>query len=109
MTRTTSQNKAIHKLFTDVATEMLAQGIERKTVVEDLGSYTVPIDAAFMKEVWRSIQYTQTGKMSTTQLETAEVDKVYETFNRFLADNYGIHVPFPNMLDLFRAYEDSAT
>jgi hypothetical protein len=105
--RTPNQNKAIHKLFTDVAIEMLAQGIERKTVVQDLDTYTCPIDAGFMKEVWRSIQYTQTGKISTTQLEKAEIDKVYDTFNRFLSDSYGVHVGFPSMEALMLAEVES--
>jgi len=109
MQRSLSQNKAIHKLFTDVATEMLAQGIERKTVVQDLDTYTCPIDAGFMKEVWRSIQFTQTGKLSTTKLEKAEIDKVYDTFNRFLGENYGIHVGFPSVDSLMLAQLDSDT
>lgn len=94
--RSSSQNKSLHKLFTDVATEMLAQGIERRTVMEDLEGYTCPVDDKFLKEVWRMIQYTQTGKQSTTELDTTEIQRVYETFNRFLAENYGIHLPWPS-------------
>lgn len=86
---------------------MLAQGIERKTVMLDLGEYSCPIDEAFMKEVWRAIQFTQTGKRSTTELETDEVNRVYETFNRFLADNYGVHCPFPSMEMLTLAHIES--
>lgn len=102
--RTNRQSRALHKLFDEIANEMLAQGIERKTVVEDLDTYSCPIDGAFMKEVWRAIQFTQTGKHSTTELTTDEVNKVYETFNRFLSDNYGVHVPFPSIEELTLAY-----
>lgn len=105
--RTNQQSKSLHKLFTDVANEMLAQGIERRTVIEDLEGYTCPIDAEFMKSVWRAIQFTQTGKKSTTELSSAEVDKVYDTFNRFLSEQYAIHVPFPSMQSLTLAYLDS--
>ena len=49
--RTISQNKSIHKLFEDVSREMLNQGIERRTVTNDLEGYSCPIDAAFIKEV----------------------------------------------------------
>jgi hypothetical protein len=105
--RTTSQNKAIHKLFGEVANEMLDQGIERHTVMQDLEGYSCPIDAGFIKEVWRAIMYTQTGLQSTTQLSTAQIDKVYETFNRFLSDEYGIYVPFPSMDSLATAYLDN--
>ena len=102
--RTTSQNRALHKYFEDVATELLSQGIERKTVMDDLEGYSVPVDASFMKEVWRAIQFTQMGKKSTTELETHEVNKVFETFNRFLAENYAVHCPFPSMESLTLAY-----
>ena len=105
--RTATQNKSIHKLFGEVANEMLDQGIERRTVIEDLEGYSCPIDAGFVKEVWRAIMYTQTGLQSTTQLSTAQIDKVYDTFNLFLSETYGIHVPFPSIEALSLAYLDN--
>ena len=105
--RTNSQNKSLHKLFEDVSREMLNQGIERRTVTNDLEGYSCPIDAAFIKEVWRAIMYTQTGLKSTTQLSTGQIDKVYDTFNRFLGDEYGIHVGFPSVEALAMAFYDS--
>lgn len=105
--RSNSQNKAIHKLFGEVANEMLNKGIERRTVVQDLDSYSCPIDANFVKEIWRAIQFTQIGKQSTTELTSTEIDKVYETFNRFLAENYAIHVPFPSIEALALSYLDN--
>lgn len=102
--RTLTQNKALHKLFAEVAKELLDQGIERKTVLNALEGYSVPVDEAFMKEVWRAIQFTQTGKKSTTQLNTDELDRVYETFNRFLSEEYNVYVPFPSMDALASAY-----
>ena len=94
--RTISQNKSLHKMFDEVARAMLEQGIERKTVVQDLDTFSCPIDAAFIKEVWRAIMFTQTGKQSTTEMTTSEIDKVYDTFNLFLGENYGVHIPFPS-------------
>ena len=93
---TRQQQKSLHKLFTDVSNEMRAQGIERRTVMRDLKGYSCPIDAAFLKEVWRAIQYTQTGKHSTTELTTSEVQSVYDTFNVFLGEFYHIHLPWPS-------------
>lgn len=93
---TRSQQKALHKLFTDVANEMLARGIDRRTVMRDLKGYSCPIDSAFLKEVWRTIQFTQTGKKSTTELTTREVQAVYDTFNVFLGEFYHIHLPWPS-------------
>lgn len=107
--RTIQQNKAMHKMFGEIANELLNAGVERKTIVEDLDSYSVPIDPAFVKEIWRAIQYSQTLKTSTTELTTAEIDRVYETFNRFIADNYAIHIPFPSMEALADAFMDEDT
>ena len=102
--RTPKQNAALHKYFNDVALALLEQGIERKTVVNDLEGYSCPIDATFMKEVWRSIQFTQTGKLSTTELTTSEIDKVYDTFNRFMSEEYGVSNSFPSVESMYLAY-----
>lgn len=107
--RTTQQNKSLHKLFGEIATELLNAGVERRTIVEDLDSYSVPIDPSFVKEIWRAIQYSQTLKTSTKDLTTAEIDRVHETFNRFMADNYAIHIPFPSMEALADAFVDENT
>jgi len=87
---------------------MLDQGIERKTIMNALEGYSCPVDAAFLKEAWRSIQFTQTGKLSTTALTTDEVDKVYDTFNRFLSESFGIHIPFPSFDALMLADLDNS-
>lgn len=105
--RSSQVNKAMHKLFGEVANELLNQGIERRTVIEDLEGYSCPIDAAFVKEVWRSIMYTMTGKTSTTQMSNQEAQKCYDVFNRFLSDEYGIHVPWPSVEALALAYLDN--
>jgi len=102
--RTSLQNKCLHKLFSDVANEMLAQGIERRTVVNDLAGYSCPVDASFLKDVWKAVMYTQTGLQSTTAMNTSQVQTVYDTFHRFISENYGIHCPWPT-LDAMYAHE----
>ncbi len=94
--RTPKMNNSLHLLFDQVANDLLGKGIERRTVMLDLEGYSCPVDAAFLKEVWRTIQYTQTAKLSTTQLTTQEMKRVYETFQRFMAENYGVHCPWPS-------------
>ena len=47
--------------------------------------------------IWRPIQEAQLGKKSTTELTTKDIDKVFETINRFLGEKHKIHVPFPSM------------
>lgn len=101
--RSNQMNKSLHLLFGQVANELLAQGIERRTIIEDLEGYTCPIDATFIKEVFRSIMYTQTGKMSTTELTNAEMKNCYETLHRFLSENYGLNAEWPSIESLYAA------
>jgi hypothetical protein len=93
-------------LFSDVAGELLALGVERRTVINDLGDTSCPIDEAFVKEVWRAIQFTQTGKKSTTELSNSEVSRVYDTFNKFLGETYHLHLPWPCAETMMEAWED---
>jgi hypothetical protein len=101
--RTNKQSRSIHKMFSELAREALERGIERKTVINSLEGYSCPLDEAFIKEVWRAIMFTQTGKKSTTEITTSEIDKVYETFNRFWGENFGISCPFPSIEALYQA------
>lgn len=101
--RSTQVNKSLHLLFQQVANEMLAQGIERRTVLNDLKGYSCPIDASFLKEVYRAILYTQTGLKSTTEATNAQIKTVYETFQKFLAENYHLEAEWPSIESLYAA------
>lgn len=37
-----------------------------------------------------------TGKESTTELNTSDIDKIYEVININLGEKTGVHVPFPS-------------
>lgn len=99
--RSSQMNKSLHLLFGQVANELLAQGIERRTIINDLEGYSCPIDAGFIKEVFRSIMYTQTGKTSTTELTNNEMKNCYETLQRFLAENYKLDAVWPSIETLY--------
>ena len=101
--RSAQMNKSLHLLFGQVANELLARGIERRTIMNDLQGYSCPIDAGFMKEVWRAIMYTQTGLKSTTEATNAQIKTVYETFQKFLAENYNLEAEWPSIESLYAA------
>ena len=93
--RTALQNRSLHLYFTQVAEALNAAGLERKVTL-NLGA-DVPWTPETIKEViWRTIQYKQTGKLSTTELSTTEYEKVYDTVNRFLGESFGVYVPLPS-------------
>lgn len=97
--RTLSQNAALHLWLEKVSQAFNEAGIDRKVTITLKAD--VPNSAETMKEViWRPIQYAQTGKHSTTELTTKEYSEVWETVNRFIGENFGIHVPIQSYEEL---------
>lgn len=92
--RTEVQNRALHLWFSLLAEELNAAGLDMKKVLKP--SIDISWSKQSVKEyLWRSIQYAMLGKKSTKNLNSDEIDKVYEELNRFLAEKHQIHVPFP--------------
>lgn len=98
--RTSRQNRAIYKLFTEIAREMQSQGIEQKTVMDNLVGYDAPVTPDFIKQVWKAIQFTMYRTTSTKDLTTKQIDEVFDVLNKFLGEKFAIHIPFPSMESL---------
>ncbi len=92
--RSNTQNKAMHKYFDLVADALKENDITMQAVYE-VNEVEIEPSTKAIKEVWRGIQDAALGKDSTADLDTAEVTKMYDTFNKMLGENFGIHVPFP--------------
>ena len=45
--------------------------------------------------LWKPYQIAAVQKDSTTKLDKAQVDKVYEGLNKFLGENFEVHIPWP--------------
>lgn len=99
--RTNRQNSALHKLFDMLAEALNDAGLDmRKTLKPGV---EIPWTQANVKEyLWRPIQKAQLDKQSTTELTTKDIDKVYETLNRYLGDKHGLHVEFPSVEEIIR-------
>lgn len=95
--RTDQQNKAMHKYFELVADALNDAGYPIQRVLKEHTKVEIDWTKDSVKEIlWRTVQKRLLGKSSTTELsKQADIDKVYETVNRFLAQ-MGIHVPFPS-------------
>lgn len=101
--RTLQQNRALHKLFELVAESLNTSGLEMRTVLQQ--SPSVPWRKETVKElIWRPLQEALVQKYSTVDLNRAEVNEVYETFNRFLGE-MGVSEPFPSVEQIIEAYE----
>ena len=104
--RSQQQNRALHKLFNDISAYCVETGLDQKSVVHGLKDYDLPVSPQFVKEVWRTIQYTLTGKISTTELSKKEIDQVYDVFNKFWSELTGEHFPFPSLQELLLMQHD---
>ncbi|HEB13358.1 MAG TPA: hypothetical protein ENI13_00075 [candidate division CPR3 bacterium] len=104
--RTIQQNKALHVLYELYAEALNEAGLDMREVLDE--SVDIPWSKDTVKNyLWRPIQKTQLEKSSTTELTTKDIDKVFETLNRYLGEKHGLHVPFPSIEEvMFRQLED---
>lgn len=101
--RTDLQNNSLHLYFTLLAEKLNAGGFDmRKVIREDID---IPWSAYSVKEnLWRPVQEAQLGKKSTTELNTKEIDLIYDTVNRAIGTRTGISIPFPSIEQVARPY-----
>jgi hypothetical protein len=103
--RTIQQNKALHLFFRLLADELNNAGLDmRKTLKPGID---IPWSPNTIKEyLCRPIQIAQVRKQSTTELETYEIDKIFDTLTRHLGEKFGIFIPFPSINELIK-YENT--
>lgn len=104
--RTSKQSRAMHRLFTDIALYCVEHGIDQKVTLEHFQKFETPVTPEFVKGVWKIIQHNMYGKKSTTELTTAEVDKVYEVFCKFWSEVTNEFFPFPSIDELQKQLVD---
>ena len=94
--RSDTQNAALHKYFELLAQALNDGGYNVQLVLKEVVDINWTKD--LVKElIWRPIQKALTKKNSTTKLDKSmDIDLVYDHINRYLAERFHIHVPFPN-------------
>ena len=94
-TRTSLQNRAMHKYFDLLGSELNAAGYDMRKFLDP--GIDIPWNAGTIKDnVWRPVQRAVVHKESTAKLKTHEVNEVYNVLSRHISQNYGIYVPFPS-------------
>ena len=94
--RTLQQNKALHVLFQLLANNLNDAGLDMRKTLKP--TVNIPWSGAAIKEwLWRPIQKAQLNKDSTTKLTTVEIDQVFDTLNRHLGEQFGLHQDFPSI------------
>ena len=92
--RTLAQNRALHLYCKNVSQALNSAGYDMKKVIKA----DVPWTPLQVKElIWRPIQKALLRKESTTNLSKSEVNKVFETVSKLLAERFGIVVEFPSI------------
>lgn len=92
---TRQQQKALHKYFELLATELNGAGYTVQLFLKQ----TVDLDwsGPTVKElIWRPLQKALVQKGSTTELDkTSDIDVVLDHLTRHLGEKFGLSVPFP--------------
>jgi hypothetical protein len=97
--RTDQQNRALHLFFKLLADTLNDAGLDQRKVLKP--GIEIPWTGETIKEqLWRPIQELYLKKRSTTELDTKDINNVYEVLNRHLAEKFGIHEPFPSLDEL---------
>lgn len=91
--RTLTQNKALHKYFELLATELNSAGY---SVAKTLKASVVWTPLSVKELLWKPIQNAVLAKISTTELEKKEIDTVYDVLNALTAEKFGISILFPS-------------
>lgn len=103
--RTIQQNRALHLYFQLVADTLNDAGLDMRAVLKP--EVEIPWSKTSVKEyLWRPVQKIQLGKRSTTELTTKDIDKIFDTINRHLA-NHGVHQPFPSIEEIINRMREA--
>ena len=95
-TKSRSQEKSYHLLFSQIASHCVAHGIDLKMALEKINKYEVSVTQEFVKSTWRAILKTQTGKDSTRDQTKEDIKNIEPEFKRLWEDITGEPVNFPS-------------
>ena len=94
--RTIKQNRALHLFYYQLAELLNEHGLDMKAVLKE--DVDIPWTTENVKNhLWRPLQEAYLNKKSTIQLETNEIDKIYNILCKMLGEKFGLHQEFPNM------------
>lgn len=96
MKRTPDQNKSIHKYYELLAEELNNAGYDMRVFLEEAPKLNIPWTKESIKEMWRIVQIAMTGKESTADLDSTEVDKIYKVLDSRVSEITGVHIEFPS-------------
>lgn len=97
--RTLPQNDSFHLYFSQLSEKLNEGGFTVQIVMSKKPE--IQFTPYIVKELlWRTFQEPMTGKKSTTQLTTKEVNQVYKELDKFISENFWFSIPFPSLESL---------
>ena len=95
MKRTPLQNKSLHKYFTLLSEALNDSGQDMRATLKP--EVEIPWSSSSIKELmFKPIALAMFGVSSTTELDTKQINEVYETLNRHTASKLGVSVVWPH-------------
>ncbi len=99
--RSKVQNNSIHKWLDDNAKLMKTEGISIKQLIQIMSTTSFemyPTKDNLKELIWRPIQVAMFSKVSTTELNTDEIDPILEVFIKNVGQATGHEfTPFPSI------------
>lgn len=93
--RSLRQNRSLYLWFELVSKEFNDAGIDMRKFIED--GIDIPFTPETVKShLWKPVMEGYLEKISTTELKTKDIDKIYDILNKHIGERTGLHVPFPN-------------
>ena len=93
--RTLAQNRAMHKLFTQMSDTFNTLGLDMKVILKpEWKIWWTP--EACKNELFKPVMKAMYGIESTTELTTDQVSKVYEVIAKTIGEKHGVQIDFPS-------------
>lgn len=88
------QRKAFHKGCQEIADLLVEHGVSLNTVIQNI---EVRPTMHSVKDILRSVARSKYGVDSTEQLDTHQMNQVWEEVTKTISEVTGVFVPFPCM------------
>ena len=105
VTRSNSQNSALHLFFSFIANELNELGIQYQYTGISGKTFELRYTMELVKEfIWKPIQVAMFNKKSTTKLTTKEMNDIIDVITNFFAER-GVVLQFPSIETLIDSNE----
>ncbi len=92
--RTVQQNRAIHLYCKQVAEALNENDLPVVAVLKPEINFSM---LTVKEQLYKPILAALRGKESTTQINTNEMNDVYDVMNKALSEKHGLHIAFPSV------------